>query len=395
MNPHSPELGLTQSILILPPDYDPNISYPLLVLMPYTGGSSIDFFNKYLREASITATDYSEQFAAFLEIFKTQFGQDKNFILMLTHGVGSTAHHNFEGFHRCIEQYENRLKRDFKTYFNKYNIDQKKVYMAGVSLGGDLSWAFSVKQPDWLQGAIVLASRCSYPTQDSVLKKLADKNYSFFMVMGMSESPDRLAGISYAKNLLTKAGINHSYREMPYLEHDRAPLWLFMEGINFVMFENHNSLKNNQKEEILTRISNTYKGELGLKKYQLDAETNIHLDGDGLWLLQSEETRDGVEISFFVDDKNELFLEIKHPDFAQIKLKCFLNVNEKGEICLQIPAQNVKNVVYKGISHDINSLSHGFFIYNQLNNFLSFDIEKYSLNKANQRTHYSFFHLFK
>lgn len=386
--------SLGESIILLPPDYDPSRTYPLLVLMPYTGGSSIDFFNKYMSEARARSENQEEQFAEFLEIYRTQFGSDRSFILMLTQGAGSRAHHSASGFAGCIHSYEERLDRDFKKFFAKYSIDRQRVFIGGVSLGGDLSWALSLRKPDWFQGAIVTGSRCSYPPEN-VLPRLASKHYSFFMVMGMDEAPERLSGIAHARKLLANAGVEHSYREMPYLEHDRAPLWLFMEAIEYVMFQDHSPAPAFRHDaSLVERVFGDYSGNLDIKKYKLDEENEILKRGSGLWLLASENTLEKQTLRIGAHTNGNGLLQFNHPDLPNA-LQCYLTKSETGEITIFIPEQDFPPYRYKGIAVEIDAPQHGIWVRNRQDAYLSIDLERYNPREPRQRNTYSFFSLLK
>lgn len=390
----SPIMNMPESIIALPPDYDPAQQYPLLVLMPYTGGSSIDFFKKYLREARLDTTNIRAQFAEFLDIYRAQYGEERSFILMLTYGDGSKAHHNFEGFSSCIEQMERRLEKDLPKFFKKYSIDTARVFIGGVSLGGDLSWALSLRRPHWLQGAIVMGSRCSYPPPVGVLDQLAQKNYSFFMVMGMNESPDRLTGIHYARQFLSAAGVEHSYREMPYLEHDRAPIWLFMEGIEYVMFQSHRPIDKITDSLALQQVCRSLQGEWIVKTYQMEQREEILRKGGGVWQLQSEKTSTTGECRLFVDEKRQLRLRLQHPQLATstpVDLLVYLTRTSSHELALVIPEQIINNFKYKGISADIDAQTHALWLDAGKEQHFTFDIEKFRIGQPNLRTTFSFF----
>jgi predicted esterase len=388
----SPIMQMPESIISLPPDYDPSQKYPLLILMPYTGGNSIDFFNKYLREARIDTPSIDAQFADFLEIYRDEYGEDRSFILMLTYGDGSKAHHNYEGFTSCIEQMENRLNRDLKKFIPRYAIDTNRIFIGGVSLGGDLSWALPLRNPDRFQGAIVTASRCSYPPPSGILEQLAAKNYSIFMVMGMSESPDRLSGISYARKLLNAAGLEHSYREMPYLEHDRAPIWLFMQGIEYVMFTPHAPIQKITDSLTIATICYNYPGELISKKYKMEEKTEILHRGGGVWQLQNESSSN-TTLRVCSNPKREVILQFDDGLIGRVNLTAHLTLTKQEDFALVIPEQIVNGYIYKGIGTDIDAQQHGTWSQSGRDAFLSIDLEKYQVGRPNFRTTFSFFSL--
>lgn len=389
----NPALGLKSGKLLLPPDFDPLRPCPLLVLMPYTGGNATDFLNKYLKEAGVDTPPIQARWEAFLEMYQNQYGKDRSFALLLTDGVGSKAHHNYTGFMSCIQQYEKQLARDFKRIQAKYpNIDPKNSAVGGVSLGGDLSWALSILHPEWFRGAIVTGSRCSYPV-GTALPKLVEKQYAFFMAMGMSEAPERLSGMSYARKLLSAAGIQHTYREMPYLEHDRAPIWMFMEGIEFTLFQSHQKWYGARADSnLIHKFEPAYTGDVDIKKYKMEARADILQHGDGVWLEQSAKSQTQQTVKISHDSQYNLILQLSQPDF-NLSLTAYLSQHESGDILLHIPEQDIKGIKYKGIAADINSLQHGVLVKNLKEGYFSFDIEKFPIHRPHERTTLSFFAL--
>lgn len=383
--------SLPTSVVLLPPDYDPSRMYAALVLMPYTGGSSIDFFNKYLREANISAGSQQAQFAEFLEIYKAEYGQDKSFVLILTHGVGGTEHHSASGFGACVQQYEKRLQRDLPYFTKKYNLDPSKIFIGGVSLGGDLSWALSVLHPEMFQGAIVTGSRCSFPPGQAV-SAWERKDYFFFMVMGMNEAPERLSGMSYARKLLSAGGVRHIYREMPFLEHDRAPLWLWMEAIETTLFAPKGSLGKSEADSLAAEsLLGDYEGTLETKKYVLEKEEDLLKKGDGLWLLQKHErTDDKHPLRIYKSESGKTMIQF--PATNQLPpLECYVRVRPDGEIALQIPEQDISGYKYIGTAAEMDSPQHGFRKRDGKLRVFSVDFERYQAKTPHQRTNFSFY----
>jgi len=209
-----------ESKLILPPDYNPSKSYPIVVMLPFTSGDAEYMFNAYAKEAHSTATTLSGKLGDILVTFNAQeLENPQSFVVLLPRGRGSRRDHSWRGFKACYEKYEERILKDIKKFAKPYHLNTSKIYLTGVSLGGDLGWALSQRNPNFFQGAIVMGSRCSYPPPKGTLALMREKDYTFFMTMGMKEANDRLVGIRYARKLLDSMQVRSIYKEMPDMHH--------------------------------------------------------------------------------------------------------------------------------------------------------------------------------
>ena len=200
--------------VILPKGYDKNKTYAAVVLLPYTDGTAAGLYNWYRRELG-----------------------EKGVIVLLPGGAGSTDDHTWQGFEAAIQRYEHRVKADLQDFVAKYNIDPKRVYLSGFSLGGDLSWALSMRNPNLFAGALVMGSRCSYPPRGN-LSIMAAKGTRFFLVMGEHESDVRLKIFNQSKALLDQAKVSYLYKQVPGGGHVSAPPKMYKEGLEFLLKEN-------------------------------------------------------------------------------------------------------------------------------------------------------------
>jgi hypothetical protein len=114
--------GQGQTIVLPPAGYDGNTAYPVLIFLPCTGGTALHVFIIY---------------APVMEV--------RSFILVLPPGKGSSADHSWEGFSTCIERYEGYIDEALVWAREKCWIDEEHIILAGYSLGGDLSWALSIR----------------------------------------------------------------------------------------------------------------------------------------------------------------------------------------------------------------------------------------------------------
>ena len=101
------------SKVVTPTGWRPGMKIPAIIMLPYTGGTSADFFRSYRSEVLA-----------------------HEIITILPGGAGSTDDHTWQGFAKAITRYENRLKNDLPEIIKKYNLDSEKIILAGFSLGG-------------------------------------------------------------------------------------------------------------------------------------------------------------------------------------------------------------------------------------------------------------------
>ena len=200
-----------QTIVLPPTGYDDNTAYPVLVYLPYTGGTALRGFIQYVPVMEVCS-----------------------FILVLPPGKGSTADHSWEGFSACIERYEAHIEEALDWVREKYRIDEERIFLAGYSLGGDLSWALSVRNPERYRGAIMMGTRCGYRAGEQTLQSLKSRDFRAFFLTGADELPARYDGMNQANQLLQSNGIQTIYREVPG-EHTRANVQEFKQALDFLL----------------------------------------------------------------------------------------------------------------------------------------------------------------
>ena len=97
--------------------------------------------------------------------------RQEDFILILPAGR-PTRDEYLPDFVTFVEWYEERVLAELDSVLENYSADPERVYLGGYSLGGDLSWALAVRNPERFAGAVVAGSRTSYPVDSATLETL-------------------------------------------------------------------------------------------------------------------------------------------------------------------------------------------------------------------------------
>ena len=199
------------SEFVLPVNYDSSGAHPLVVVVPYTNGTA--------REAA--------------SLYFPSFGNHEDFILMLPPGRSGTQHY-LPNFARFVEWYEARVLADLEAAEARYAVDTSRIYLAGYSLGGDVSWALSVRNPDVFAGAVIGGARSSYPARPEALDALGRSGFRAAFMIGNRDDRVRIDGIRAAHQTLGNAGIETVYNFYPgdHLVMPGYDLW--SESVEFI-----------------------------------------------------------------------------------------------------------------------------------------------------------------
>lgn len=384
-----------ESELVLPPDYNPSISYPVVVMLPFTSGDAQYMFNAYAKEANAEGDSNREKLAAIHRVLNAnRIENPSSFVVLLPKGRGSKRDHSWRGFKACFERYEDRIVKDLNKYSKTYNLDMSKVYLTGVSLGGDLAWALSQRHPDVFQGAVVMGSRCSYPPPDTTIDLMLEKDYAFFMTMGMQEARDRLAGMRYARKILDSTGVHYVYKEMPDLRHNKAPLWLFLEGMEYLIDYEKKTEAPVEKDVryLIDQLIGVYHGDIELNHYDIEEESDgLMEEGNGLYAPFKTEFIEAQNLVIERKTNARVSFQLKFDQLPPVEAYVYKSIDaESGEevIGLTIPEQQVGNYKYRGTSIGLeDSKLHGILSSEYLS--LSFDV--YKSDRQEQYSTYNFF----
>jgi enterochelin esterase-like enzyme len=205
--------------VILPPGYESGKTYPALVLMPYTDRTALHMFNWGIYDAYHQNTE-------------------DPFIIIMPPGQGSSANWSGSGWEALVSEYESYVQQDLSPLVEKYHINPDQLVIGGFSLGGDLSWALSLRNPEIFDGAIVMGSMSTYRNEQSA-EQLADKGFRYFMVMG--DYDDNKGSMYNALDALDSHDIPYHYEEVGNAGHGDLPEQmqrdLFLSAMNYVLTE--------------------------------------------------------------------------------------------------------------------------------------------------------------
>lgn len=140
--------------------------------------------------------------------------RQSEFILLLPAGR-PTAEHYLPDFMAFVNWYEERLLDDLAYLLENYSADPERIFLGGYSLGGDLSWALSVRNPSLFAGAVIAGTRASHPATADALTALRERGFRGAFLIGDREDPARYNGINHARALFAASEIEHRYAEYP------------------------------------------------------------------------------------------------------------------------------------------------------------------------------------
>lgn len=209
--------------VILPPGYDASLAYPALVLMPYTDRTALHMFNWGIYDAYQHTGGNSSENA---------------FVIVMPPGQGSSANWSGYGWESLVNEYEAYVQQNLDPIAAKYNVDPNQIVIGGFSLGGDLSWTLSLRNPGLFSGAIVMGSMSNYRDAQSA-RLLANSDFRYFMVMGGYDG--NRGAMHNALDTLDTHDIDYHYEEVSNAGHgdlpERMPSNLFLSGMDYVLAE--------------------------------------------------------------------------------------------------------------------------------------------------------------
>lgn len=209
------EHATAQGSTVLVPEGKAKTKRPALILLPFTGGSASDLYERWY------ADSLSRQ------------AQKLGFIVVLPAPTGSAQNYSTgTAWTETLNRYRRDISDDAKELAARFDADPKRIALAGYSMGGDIGWALIQRDPELYAGAVVMGSRASY--RDKGLDRFAKRGGRVFFFMGGNESEARKAGARAAIEAMKRAGVSHRSVSAGG-DHVPAPTGLFATGVEFVL----------------------------------------------------------------------------------------------------------------------------------------------------------------
>ncbi len=201
---------------ILVPEAASKRPRPILVLLPFTGGSATDLLDRWYREAL------------------PAHARARGYIVVLPDSAGSYEDYSTgAAWAATLKRYTEQIASDVAEAVGKYQGDATRVALAGYSMGGDLAWALIQRDRERYSGAVIMGSRASY-REKGALERLAQRQARLFFFMGEQEDEVRMAGSRAAQAAAHKAEVAvHTGGSAG--EHVTAPPSVFAEAIDYVL----------------------------------------------------------------------------------------------------------------------------------------------------------------
>jgi len=226
--------------VLLPPGYDASRAYPVVEILPATGSTAGTLLQMWLVRVGLNrlaAAPPEQQLAALTPyLFPDTGGLGRGCIFILVQGRGSSDDYRSAGaWSATIARYERRVLADLRAVAASRRVDTTRMVVAGFSLGGDLAWALTLRNPRLFRGAIVMASRASYRPTPADAGTLARRGVRIFMTMGDRDdlTRQRLAGA--AAGTLERWEVPHRLQVLPGAGHEPAPPDVFAAALAFVL----------------------------------------------------------------------------------------------------------------------------------------------------------------
>lgn len=238
----SPVVTPDGTTIVFPDGYQKNKSYPAVYLLPYTGGTASDLLSMW---AGWQKEPVEQKVQKLLNILypESDERESKAFMTILPPEVGAVdGDGSWDGFQTTITRWEKRVKNDLASLAPAYGIDAGKIVVAGFSLGGDLSWALALRNPDLFCGAVVMGSHLSYGWElnwkkDPGIARLEQNGFRFALIMGANEDDFRVEGFNEGKARLATTRVKHIYKVMPDKAHKAATPDILKASLDYILFQ--------------------------------------------------------------------------------------------------------------------------------------------------------------
>lgn len=174
-----------EPVVLLPDGFDSGNKYPLLIAMHGYGGEPVNFS----------------------KAFKTA-GSKKGYIVCCPYAPEVMGKNSFNWGE--WEPADKRIMETIAFLKAKYQIDEKRMIIAGFSQGGYYSYYMGLKHSDIFIGAIPIGPGYG-PELEPLLAGAAKNKMKFYVMMGELEPEERINNNILAVKQFTQAGITASF----------------------------------------------------------------------------------------------------------------------------------------------------------------------------------------
>lgn len=174
-----------QPVVLLPKGFDPQKKHPLLIAMHGYGGEPVNFSRAFKGA-----------------------GSRKGYIVCCPYAPEVMGKNSFNWGE--WEPADKRVMETIAFMKAKYQIDEKRMIIAGFSQGGYYSYYLGLKHPDIFIGSIPIGP--GYGTElDPLMAEAAKNKIIFYVLMGELEPEERIEKNLLAIKQFTRAGITASF----------------------------------------------------------------------------------------------------------------------------------------------------------------------------------------
>ncbi|MEM9067840.1 MAG: hypothetical protein AAGE52_05015 [Myxococcota bacterium] len=188
----------------------PGETYPLLVVLPPTNGTSRRVFEDLRGQVPLDA-----------------------YYVLLTPGQPQRSDY-LPRFSRYVEWAQERINADVDAALASHAVDPEQIFLLGFSLGGDTSWALLLRNPERYRGALVMGSRSSARPRRRASETLRRRRARVFFTMGRSDDEVRQRGIARAHERATEASLEARLVEFSG-GHQLPPADVLSGGLRFLL----------------------------------------------------------------------------------------------------------------------------------------------------------------
>ncbi len=194
---------------------EPGQRYPLVVVLPWTGGTSEQMWSRL--EGLIPVDAY---------------------YVLLTPGSPSRSDY-LPRFYDYVSWLDERVGADLEQAGRQHSVDAERIYLTGFSVGGDAGWALLLRHPERYRGALVLGARSSARPRRGARQALRERDLRIAFAIGDSDDAARRRGITRANETAREYGVETRFET--FAGHHGTPRPELMRSLLEFVFANDQS----------------------------------------------------------------------------------------------------------------------------------------------------------